>query len=200
MTTMIMQPRWNKWTGRASSLRMMAWVVLCGIAIAAAPEIAVAQDSQAISRALRCLNFDENSARARDTLGFLHFAASHVACSFEGRLGVVDSSGQTVSGDFALAYEFVWDAGGGHGHTTLAFFFNGDGSYEGSRVLKTDAVFNQPFELAKLSIQVVGQLLIEAYGDQMNDNDRRILRELIDRADAKGLLDLQIKLRQGLGL
>ena len=185
-------------SGRRSWMPMC--LLFCAIGVLGAPSIATAQDTEALRRAFRCLDYDENAARARDALSFLHFGASLVACSFEGRLGVTDSSGQTLPGDFALAYEFVWDAGGGHGHTTIAFFFDGNGSYEGSRVLKTDAVFNQPFELAKLSIQVVGQLLIEAFGDQMQDNDRRILRELIDRADAKGLLDLQIKLRQGLGL
>jgi hypothetical protein len=134
-----------------------------------------------------------DARRGKGVLQFLHLGSTYVSHK-KTEEGAVRRNGREVPGHFYLDYTFKWMAGGDTGSTTLTFFFDDHGRLTSVNVDKTDAIFNQPFGLANLSIAVVGQAVLDATKDRLSDADRRLLQRLIDNADAKGLLELFLKI------
>jgi len=63
-------------------------------------------------------------------------------------------------------------------------------------VLASNGVFQAPFATANVSIKIVGAALVEALKDNLSDEDRRLLRKLVDDANAQGLLELGLRIQQ----
>jgi hypothetical protein len=114
---------------------------------------------------------------------------------------VRDSLGSSPGalGEFALVYHFDWDAGG-TGYTDLAILCDRDGDVAGVWVLRTNAIFQKPCAIADATIQVVGAIGLDAFSDNLTDEDKRVVERLIQNSDSKGLLTVGLALRQSLGL
>jgi hypothetical protein len=128
--------------------------------------------------------------------GFVHLGSpydSHQLVESGGVRGV-SANGQPVPGEFALVYQFTWH--GGTGKTTLAFLCDKKGNVEQIQALSSNAVLSPPFDLAKLSIAVLGETLLEAFKQQLDANDRMQIRAVVQNADPHALLEIGLKYRQ----
>jgi hypothetical protein len=145
-----------------------------------------ATDASQIPGYQRAHNFLQDRQNATSILSFLHFGASYRGHELTKIEGVVDSAGNRVDGDFALVYRFHWED---DGVTDVIFFCNGRGQIYDSQIEYSNGVISTPFALANISIQFVGRLVINS-DDKMSESDRELAIKLIDKADARGLLNL----------
>lgn len=157
-------------------------------------------DGNAVEKARGFLEVKERGGPVCD---FLHFGSTYHGRNIDKDTmlrRVNGADGKTIPGAFALLYEYTW---GDNGSTTVAFIFNAKGNFDDLRVLDTNAgPLNQPFALANLTIQVVGQSVFAILKDNKNvkPEDLKQIKQLVDNADAKGLLIQVMKLEQALGL
>jgi hypothetical protein len=64
----------------------------------------------------------------------------------------------------------------------------------------TSSIISQPFAIASATINVLGNLLLEALGDQMKPDDRREFQKFVNASDAKGLLIWSLNFQSRLGV
>lgn len=150
----------------------------------------------AIEKADRFLNTPKTGEYV---LGFVHLGATYRGHTLKEIRRVVDGDGEAVPGEFALVYRFDWETSDA-GETDVAFLCNRDGDVTQARVLRTNAVLQQPFAFADAAIQVVGAIVLDAFRDQLSEEDQRIVARLIQNSDSKGLLTVGLILRQAAGL
>jgi hypothetical protein len=120
-------------------------------------------------------------------LGYIHLGGTYHDHEILSALRVVDRDGDTVPGHFALKISYDWKAFLGENSSTAIFFFDEKGTIYDVRA-ETTSVINEPFVLASGAIQVLGNALIQAFGEQMTADDRNQLQKIIDSADAKALM------------
>lgn len=135
----------------------------------------------------------------RYVLEFVHMGATYQGHSINRVTAVQDTQGNLIPGEFAVIYDFVWDANG-TGNTQLCFYCNRNGEVTAVRSLKCDAFVNTPFVFADGAIKVVGQIAIEAFGSQMTASDRQMVQSLVNSANSRGLLEFGLAMRQKLGI
>lgn len=133
-----------------------------------------------------------NQQNAITILSYLHFGADYKGHKYVETRDVVDRYGNKIDGQFALVYRFYWED---DGVTDVAFLCMPNGTIYGSEVTYTNAIFSQPFALANLSIQLLGNAMIESNRDNMQDADVRAARELVQAVNAHGLLNLWLRLQ-----
>jgi hypothetical protein len=139
--------------------------------------------------------FLSTARRGTDILSFVHFGAKYKGHAFKEWVSVTQD-GRKVPGHFALLYEYAWED---DGLTTVAFLCDASGGVYDVQVVRTNAIFSQPYVLANGTIKVLGNLLIEAFKDNMKPEERQFVQKLIDDADAKGMLVWSLKFQQSLG-
>jgi hypothetical protein len=161
-------------------------LLLLGLAVIFATTGQAADYSQeALNRANAFLSSRERGA---EVLSYVHFGASYRGHVYLRTRGANDGEGA-----FALVYRFKWED---DGVTDVAFLCNNNGYVYRVRIDSTNAQASPPFFWANLSIAVLGHGLIELYKDRLSENDQRQLHALVRDADAKGLLELSLKLEQ----
>lgn len=151
-----------------------------------APPVQAADDNfeRAVARADHFLSTDR---RAKATLNYVHFGTDYRGQQFR-RIADV-----TNDGEFSLVYRLFWND---DGVTDIAYFCHANGTVYGVKIAYTNAEGNVPFLWANVSIQVLGNLFIEAYKDKLSDDDRKLLQKMVDNADAKGMLEWSLRLDQ----
>jgi hypothetical protein len=122
----------------------------------------------------------------KDILGYVHFGAAYRRHAY---LRTVNRGG----GSFALVYRYNWED---DGVTDIAFNCDTNGRIESVRIEESNGRFSQPFGLANLTINVLGNALFSAFKDDMNEQDQRQVQRLIDQADAKSLLEWSLRFQQ----
>jgi hypothetical protein len=162
------------------ALVLMSVVFLGSITTAAHAE---APDSS-VNRAHDVL---KQAATGRDILSLLHFGAKYKDHNYVKTMAVRNNPD-----DFALVYRFEWED---DGITDLAVLCDRGGHPYEVRVLHTNAVISQPFKLAEAAIQVVGNVILDAVGKNVADDDRAAIRKAINNADGKALLETYLKVR-----
>ena len=178
----------NEWGSQRGCLAFfLAMLFLLPVALCAI-QPAVGQTNVAYNSARSFLDSREN---ATSILEFVHFRADYRGHRFLRATQVVDEQGNLISGEFALVYRYFW---ADDGWTDLAFFCDSFGQVLSARAIATNAVISQPFALANLSIEIVSRIVVNS-DDKMSDSDRRKAIELIDQADANGLLNLWLRLQ-----
>jgi hypothetical protein len=176
-------------------MRKTPLFAVLGLVLLLAP--AVRADDDIDQKALdRAHDFLKTSQRGRDVLSFVHFGAKYEGHKYKESRFVVDQNGNRIPGRFALVYAFDWENGGA---TDVAFLCDRRGNVYGVRALETNAILSQPFVLANASIKLLGNALIAALGDNMTAADKRQAQQAVDGADAKGLLEMSLKLQQAWG-
>jgi hypothetical protein len=147
-------------------------------------------DTRAVAKANSFLN---TSKRFEFVNGFVHFGTKYLGHCYVKTLTVQDGSGRPVPGHFALVYDYRWSDGG---ETQLAFLCDARGHVYKTQVLADNGILQKPFAVANLSITIVGEALYEAPKDSLTEGDRRLLRTLVNAADAQGLLHLALRIQQ----
>jgi hypothetical protein len=168
-------------------LRTVAALLLC---LTCAQFAAIARQSDVSADAVNKAHaFFRTPKRGQEILNYVHMYAAYRGHDYVRTVAL-------ENGQFELIYRFRWED---DGVTDIAFLCNAQGSFDRLQITYTNAGFNQPFFFADATIQVLGRALIEAYKDKMSESDLRFVRRLIDRADAKGMLEFTLKLEQALG-
>jgi hypothetical protein len=150
-------------------------------------------DQKALRRAHDFLKTDK---RGRHILAYMHFGRTYVDHNYKETRYVTDKEGKRKKGHFALVYTYEWKD---DGETEVAFLCDAKGKVYEVKVLDSNAIINQPFAMANATVQLLGNLIIEAFKDNMTAAERKDLQKLVDAADAKGMLELSLKLQQALG-
>lgn len=122
----------------------------------------------------------------------VHMGCAYDSHAYKGYVKVT-RAGKVVPGHFALVYDFTWSD---DGWSRLYFLCDASGDFYAMQVNKTNAVFAQPFLVANGSIKLIGEALLAAFKDDLKEADRKLARQLIDDADAKGLLEWSLKVEQ----
>jgi hypothetical protein len=169
---------------------MTRLLLVCVMVAFAHPLRADDIDPKAVARAHDYL---KTAKRGEFVNGFAHFGTQYLGHKYIKTLNVNDGKGNKMLGHFALVYEYNWTDGG---NTQLAFLCDAGGQLYKLQVMKSNGVFQQPFAVANLSIKVIGEALYEGLKDKITDGDRRLLRKLVDDADAQGLLLLGLRVQQ----
>jgi hypothetical protein len=165
--------------------RIRVWALPLALSLTAllAPCLPAADYTQpALDRAH---SFLRTEARGREVLSFVHSGADYHGHKYV----------ETIPLDygFALVYRFWWED---DGVTDVAFLCDPRGNLSRVQIMSTNAFLSQPFLVANASIAVLGHSLIELYKDKLSDDDRRQLHDLVNKADAKGLLEFRLRLEQ----
>lgn len=127
--------------------------------------------------------------------GYVHLGASYTTHEVQSVRYVTDENNKLIPGKFALVYCYKWDASGA-GNTDIAFICDPKGNVEDVRVLGTDALLQQPFLVADATIHILGNVMIEAFKEQMTEADIRRVHRLVDAASSEGLLEFALVMRQ----
>lgn len=178
-------PAFVRVTAPSARGRIRVWALPFALSlIAALPPCLQAADytQQALDKAHAFL---KTEARGREVLSFVHSGADYHGHKYV----------ETIPVDygFALVYRFWWE---NDGITDVAFVCDPGGNLSRVQIMSTNAFLSQPFLVANASIAVLGHSLIELYKDKLSDEDRRQLHDLVNKADAKGLLEFRLRLEQ----
>lgn len=158
---------------------MMAALIAPACNTQAAPEVQQA----AVNRADRFLKTEDIG---KTTLNFVHFGADYHGHQYLNTVALGD-------GAFKLVYRFHWED---DGITDVGYLCDSRGNIYGVQIGDSNAVVNQPFLLANGAIKLLGNALIELYKDQLTTNQRSVVQDLVDKADAHGLLEWSLKFQQ----
>jgi hypothetical protein len=165
------------------------------VALLALATPTLAQAPAAVDRAH---NFLKTAKRGRDVLSYVHFGYTYQGHTYVGQTGVKGAGGKLIPGQFALHYDYKWGTDGGQ--TRVVFLCNPRGDVYEVQTGRTNAgPLNQPFDLATLSIRVVGNVLLAALGGDLTMDEKRDVQRLIDNANAKGMLQFSLAAQQRLG-
>lgn len=150
-------------------------------------------------RVARAVRFLDSTKRSKDILSYIHMGGTFQDYEIVSIHKVVDRSGDPVPGHFAVKVVYDWTTAFGDNSTTTIFYFDEMGQVTDIKA-DTTSIINQPFAVARAAINVVGNILIGAFGDQMKPEDKREFQRFVDAADAKGLLifSLNFQMRAGL--
>ena len=143
----------------------------------------------------RAASFLETKESGVSILEFLHLGKEYRGHRFKELRPVVDGDGDQIPGFFALVYRFHW---GTDGYTDLGFLCDAGGSVYKLEVAGTNAIINEPFLGATISIKFLGGMLMGALAEKLDEQDRRALKQLVEAADAQGLLTLGLRLKQAM--
>lgn len=171
-----------------SSIFLLVSLVLSSTLVRAADQ----PSSAAVARAH---NFLKSEKRGKYILSYVHFGARYDDHNYIDIRGVTTRNGKTAEGHFALVYRLEWD---GDGRTDIAFLCDTKGNVYDSQVLDHNGVVQQPYLIANATIQVLGNLILDAFKDQLTEADRKTIQTLIDNADAEGLMEFGLKFQQAL--
>jgi hypothetical protein len=138
-------------------------------------------------------DFLKTKEMGKEILSFVHFGAAYKGHDYLNTSTVVDGDGREVPDKFALVYRFHWED---DGVTDVAFLCNGSGRVYQVKMVKTNAVLQQPFALADMTIRVLSDVVISAMGDNLKEKDRAEVQRLVDAADSRGLLVAYLRLEQ----
>ncbi len=181
---------------RAYRPMVLCLFVVAGLGLSPATVQAQQESKPRVQRAVRFL---DSVKRSRYILGYLHFGGTYQDYDILSVLKVVDRDGDVIPGHFALKVVYDWKTSFGDNSTTSIFFFDEKGTIYDIRA-DTTSIISQPFVLADATIQVLGNALLQAFGDQMSQDDRKQLQKIVDAADAKALMiwGLNFQMRTGL--
>ena len=169
-----------------------AFVASLVVLLLSAPVASAAVEQRSLDRAHKFLKDPEVG---KQVLSFVHFGAEYRRHTYMDVRRVKDAKGAIVADKFVLVYRYEWDE---DGTTDLAFLCDWRGNVYKIDVLKHNAIIQQPFAMADLTIKLLGNVVLGAFGDGMTAKDRLELRRLIDAADSRGLLLAYVKLAQAL--
>lgn len=165
-------------------------LVLLGILALIAPHARAADDidAKALARADRFL---KTAKRGQFIVSICHFGQKYLSHRYDNVTGVLGVKGRP--GHFALAYDFRASDGL---ETKLLFLCNAKGSVYEVQVRRSNGIVQEPFLVAKASMKLVGELAYEVLKDRLTEADKRVLRKLIDDADARALLAFCLQVQQ----
>jgi len=164
----------------------VASIALSLLAVAAPARAEVAVSEDALERADAFL-------RSRDH-GRQVLTLVHTGGTYRGHKYV--AHGARADGSFVIVYRYFWDE---EDETDVAFVCTSQGLVKSTYIERTTAIVQQPYLFANLALLAVSQMSIAAFKDKMTPEQLAMARQLADKADAKGLLEFELKLMQRIG-
>lgn len=175
---------------------MFSFVVISGFTTTSTEVLAQSAGNTRINRATRFLDTEK---RSKFILSYMHMGGTYQDYEVLGSLDVVDkNTGKPIPGYFAIKVVYNWTTAFGDNSSTALFFFDEMGTLI-DITAKTTSIFNQPFDLAGATLNVLGNVLIQAFGDQMKAEDRQELQKLVDSSDAKKVCIWALNFQQRVG-
>jgi hypothetical protein len=163
---------------------------LCALLLMGAS--ACAQDTPAMATAKAFLS---DSNRAKGTLFFCHPTATYRGVRVLGQ-GGVKQAGLAVPGAFYIEVRYTWKSLFDDTNTSdLVFFFDARGRLTDLRAGRTTSIFPQ-FAASNAVIDAVKTELMKEVARWKDATARQTALNLIDRADARGLLLLILQQAQ----
>jgi hypothetical protein len=161
------------------------------------PAGTIAQETKN-ARVARAVRFLDSAKRSKNILTYMHMGGTYKDHEVIQVLKVVDKDGDPIPGHFAIKVVYTWDTAFGE-NTTKALFYCDELGKVIDITADTTSIISQPFDIAGATINVLGNLIIEAFGDKMTADDRREFQKFVDKSDAKGLLiwALEFQMRTG---
>jgi hypothetical protein len=158
------------------------------------PAIVSAQSETDINRAR---TFIEETPRSKGILFFAHPEAQFQSVEFVEKHTVVDGDRKVIPGHFAFTYRYAWKSGlSNQDNTTqLIFFFDQGGRFYSVKAGTTTSFF-RPFEISDAVVKELRDQLIQKVDREGSENDKRLIRTLIQNGDARGMLTLILRLAQ----
>jgi hypothetical protein len=184
---------------RAYRSMVFGLLVFTGFVAVSSPGEARGQSSSGNSRVARMARFLDSEKRSKAILSYMHMGGSYKEHEILGSLEVVDQDGDRIPGYFAIKVVYDWGTLFGDNSSSAVFIFDETGTLKDINA-KTTSVISQPFDIASGAINVVGNVLIQAFGDQMNSTDKEEFQKFVDKSDAKGLLIWSLNFQQRVGL
>ena len=172
-------------SAKAFRTTLLALVVLLGAAAGAN-----AADAGAVAKAKA---YVDPADTGKVILNYVHMGSRYGGHNFVETRNVQDGQARILAGYFALIYRFNWE---NDGATDVAFLCTPAGKIYDIQTTWTNAVLNQPYLTANLTIQVLGNARMELFKNNMQEDERRELQQLINGADARGLLVWVVKMTQ----
>ena len=173
---------------RNKAIWILAGAAIVLIAILGLQALDQGVNPQAVARAQAFLN---PADRGKEILNFIHLDKTYRSHEYL----------ETMAydyGRFDLVYKFHWsDLENAPDYTDVTFHCDRTGTVESVSTGDTTAKISQPFAAANLTINVVGNLVFTALKDELTEGDQREVKQLIDRADAKALLEWELRFEQG---
>lgn len=137
----------------------------------------------------------ENRDRAELILACSHPTAKYQEVKLLETRGVMNTrTREPLPEQFALLYQFRWLSSFDNSTNTtdLFFFFDGTGTLRGLQVSGSTGLV-EPFTLAELALGIVKDALLSKLDEKGTEEDKRLARDLLEAADARGLLRLYLK-------
>jgi hypothetical protein len=173
------------------------WILICAAIPLAMPQCSAQTAEDSLSKAIDSADrFLRTEDRGIESLGYIHFGANYHGHEYLRTVSVIDGQGSPIPGQFALVYRFKWE---GDGITDVAYLCDASGYVYKVQIMYTNAILSPPFVLANAAIKLLGNALIQANKDKMSEFERKAVQELVDKADAKGLLEWSLKFEQRFG-
>lgn len=144
----------------------------------------------------RAHNFLKRAECGRQINNLMHFGTRYSGHECTGVSRVKDAKGNMIPGEFALTYRFHWNDAD---TTELLVFCKANGTVESVRPLTSTGIFQQPFLASQAVVSGLGTVIYEALKNDMNDRERQQMRRLIEQADTKSILEMQLAVQQAFG-
>jgi hypothetical protein len=166
---------------------------------ATAVSTAARGQSSGNTRVANAVQFLDTEKRSRFILSYMHMGGTYKDHEVIAAMKVVDKDGDPIPGQFAVKMSYTWGTAFGDNNSTAIFFFDDLGVVT-DVTAKTTSILSQPFDIASATINVLGNVIIEAFGDKMQPDDRKEFQRFVNKSDAKGLLiwSLNFQMRTGL--
>jgi hypothetical protein len=155
-------------------------------AVTLIPAPAFAQNSVSQQAVQKAHLYLVQEKKGREILNVVHTFAAYKGHE------VIDSH-NLGGGAFSLVYRFYWNDSD---RTDIEFRCTPAGYVKGVAVVSTTAWLQQPFLVSTTLVQTIGAALLRSEGENMSESDRAAVRDMIDRADTKALLEASLFLEQ----
>jgi hypothetical protein len=170
----------------AAQNRFRLLVLTIGFALCVTAGWATPARADAAAAAARAQVYLDQRQAGVDVLSFVHYGAA-----YRGHRLIATQAIEGRPADACLVYQFRWED---DGWTHVHFYCNGDGRVYAIQTGKTNAEFQQPWAMAKLAIQVIGRVLVEAVGNDPQAKAEAVRK--IDAADVQGMCLDFVRARQ----
>ena len=131
-------------------------------------------------------------------LSYMHMGGTYSSHEILSTVKIVDKDGDEIPGYFGLKVVYEWTTPFGDNSSTAVFMFDEMGTLFDVKS-KTTSIISQPFDIASATLNVLGNVLLQAFGDQMTKEDRESFQKLVDDSNAKGLMIWALNFQQKVG-
>jgi hypothetical protein len=168
------------------TIKMLSGIVTL-LVLHAATGAAPAADSELVEKAR---DYVESAKVSEKVLALMHIGTTYKGFDALGVANVTDGRGRLIPGAFAVKVRLYWNA---NDSTDVYYLFDAKGRFSELQAADTTAIFNQPFALSGLGVELIKGALIDDLKNKPNTGE---LIKVIKKANAKNLTEIMVALGQ----